>query len=861
MGTVMKKDESVLSAKDKETLARNLKKLEEFYPEHKTFAMDALCSQQRETCSKLSKKLGYSNFDEFLLAYGFEPIKGSEVYEVRKNCGIKPGDEPELIKERVDNAIISLHEYYPDHTIIGSFNKEHSNLFSKLTGFYQWLGYKSMEDMLAAYGFKYIAKKGRKPTVDSDTIIAELKMRYPEGIAMTVGELREANKDLAAGFKSLMNKSNELFGMSFGNYLKEQGILLPVERIPSRSVEEKREYIKEYNKERRTADSKEYLEESIKYYQRAYLGWKPLPKSAESLMQTHVLERSKRKIKNYLEGEGYNPDEFFKPYGIISSEETDNELRKNIQYLDFNLLSGELNLPFDKKEFEVKKEQTEENIAIDHKNELDNVIRELEERLSKGDEKVDTIGALEKKYRDLPIRMIGKWTKELLNIDAKDYLKEKGILLSAREKYLSRIDDQCEITISGKWFIFETGNNNKNRVASLKEKVKTSGGCVFNEKDHFSLASFFVVDPNNNEIPSNEYKKLDYYKDQIKIISFDYLEKFLDTVKEREDEKNREKSLAAEQLIAFRDQNETKEKRKERFQEMLDKVCKEAGGDYILYMESEPANIREAIADCIYEKYYSEAKEAIQEVDAADVYFDAVINNGVSCLEEVYYDAAYAIICAIKVYLLPEFNATFSCYGAYEDSCIETAEELGYERPEYSLSGIAGPIFDEAAWDKYSESPVGMKDISKIMERISENIDRWAVYFLIYCGATEMLNADLSESEIMSLAELFNKGTFAESLRIELTDFLTVRGHAEEFEEIIPQCVPAIVLKEHRDVCRNYYKYIIYNFPKCKVALVKLFNSFAKLYDSHTEFAIEALTDNEIKEFNSIGYRAVISAN
>ena len=166
MSEIIKFDESVLTDNEQAQLKRTLEKLEQFFPEHKVYAFDSLCAQQRENSVKLAKKLGYESLDQFLIAYGFESIKGSAVYEIRKNCGIRPGEEPELIKERIDNAINSLDEYYPEHIIEGSFNRNHSNLSSKLAGFYQWLGYKNMEDMLAAYGFTYKVKAGRNRSVD-----------------------------------------------------------------------------------------------------------------------------------------------------------------------------------------------------------------------------------------------------------------------------------------------------------------------------------------------------------------------------------------------------------------------------------------------------------------------------------------------------------------------------------------------------------------------------------------------------------------------------------------------------------------------------------------------------------------------
>ena len=52
MADIIRKDESVLTDKEQGVLSRLLEKLEQFYPEHKVYAMDALCAQQRETSAK-----------------------------------------------------------------------------------------------------------------------------------------------------------------------------------------------------------------------------------------------------------------------------------------------------------------------------------------------------------------------------------------------------------------------------------------------------------------------------------------------------------------------------------------------------------------------------------------------------------------------------------------------------------------------------------------------------------------------------------------------------------------------------------------------------------------------------------------
>lgn len=331
MAEIIKKDESVLTENEKALLWRTLGKLEQFFPEHKVFALDALCSQQRENSAKLAKKLGYDSVSDFLSVYGFESIKGAEVYEIRKNCGSKPGAEPFLIKERVDNSINSLNEYYPDRIIEGTFNREHSNLFSKLTGLYQWLGYKSLEDMLAAYGFTYSAKRGRSKSVDPEAIIQELKKRYPEGTTLTAGEIKDANPDLK--IKSVMNLSKELFGMTFANYLVEQGVIIGKKRKTAEEI---------------AAESKASYAELLKEYdeliQREFLGWKPLPKNADELLETRCRSISRVKYRNALKAQSVDEETHFRNLGVIADNNTDNELRSLISFKGFMNIIGKLGL-------------------------------------------------------------------------------------------------------------------------------------------------------------------------------------------------------------------------------------------------------------------------------------------------------------------------------------------------------------------------------------------------------------------------------------------------------------------------------------------------------------------------------------
>lgn len=326
MAEIIKKDESILTESEQSMLERTLEKLEQYYPEHKSYAMDALCTQQRENCNKLSKKLGYDSVDEFLLAYGFEPIKGQAVIELRKNIGITPGNEPELIKTRVDNSIKSLNEYYPNHMIEGALQSQHKNLAQTLAALWQWMGYTSMEDMLAAYGFTYNAKAGRRPSVDPEAIIAELKKRYPEGTTLKAGEIKDANPDLK--IKSVMNKAKELFGMTFADYLIEQGIIIAPKKKTAEELEEETR-----------ASYAESLKEFDSLIQMNYLGWKPLPQNANMLLEELGRSISKKRYNNAVAKLGIDEETHFRDLGVIADAGTDNELRMLIKYINFEKLS------------------------------------------------------------------------------------------------------------------------------------------------------------------------------------------------------------------------------------------------------------------------------------------------------------------------------------------------------------------------------------------------------------------------------------------------------------------------------------------------------------------------------------------
>ena len=137
-----------------ELLITTFEKLLQYYPERKTYAMDAICKDLRERLVKVTKFFGFDSVDDCLRAHDFEPISGPAVYELRKDLGYTPGKEPEIVKAKVDYLIAQLDNHYPNHIIEGSLQKQHKSLGITLTGLYQWLGYQSAEAMLSAYGFE-----------------------------------------------------------------------------------------------------------------------------------------------------------------------------------------------------------------------------------------------------------------------------------------------------------------------------------------------------------------------------------------------------------------------------------------------------------------------------------------------------------------------------------------------------------------------------------------------------------------------------------------------------------------------------------------------------------------------------------
>lgn len=215
----------ITDAKLQGRVERFFKRLERLYPEHKVFALDSLDKDARKMLSELYPQAGYASDDDFLEAYGYERIIGDDVRALRNYTAYKPGEEPEVIKGKVESMLMRLEEYYPDRIISNSLQSTHKSLGKDAGGLYQWLGYENMQAMLEAYGYKYQAKAGR-PTNDYDTVIQELLDKYKDkSKPESLGDLIFENPEYKSAIKTISNSSKERYGMTAAKYFKEIGLI------------------------------------------------------------------------------------------------------------------------------------------------------------------------------------------------------------------------------------------------------------------------------------------------------------------------------------------------------------------------------------------------------------------------------------------------------------------------------------------------------------------------------------------------------------------------------------------------------------------------------------------------------------
>lgn len=123
-----------------------------------------------------------------------------------------PGQEPDIIKVRLDRLFAKLDATYPDKVIF-RLEYHHKKASQTITELYRLLGYEDRQSFLAAYGYT-TTKRGALKT-DIDAIVARLQRRY-EGKSKraTLTELQRDNPDLSGKIRSMQSNAMAWFGMS-----------------------------------------------------------------------------------------------------------------------------------------------------------------------------------------------------------------------------------------------------------------------------------------------------------------------------------------------------------------------------------------------------------------------------------------------------------------------------------------------------------------------------------------------------------------------------------------------------------------------------------------------------------------------
>ncbi len=139
-----------------------------------------------------------------------------------------PGHEPEQLKKRIHTLFEKLDQAYPDKRIVG-LHKDHKKWGETVTELYRKLGYPDGRSFLEAYGYKYIKNtdgNGRPVTTSHELIIKKIQERYSNTDKPTsIKQIMEDLPEYAGQIKTVNNKSQTLFGMSFKEYLNKIGVI------------------------------------------------------------------------------------------------------------------------------------------------------------------------------------------------------------------------------------------------------------------------------------------------------------------------------------------------------------------------------------------------------------------------------------------------------------------------------------------------------------------------------------------------------------------------------------------------------------------------------------------------------------
>ncbi len=204
-----------------------LHRLEAFYPEHQVYALDSISSELRLQLAALTRQTGHGSIADFLAEQGWRCIRGEAVLALRRGKHCTPGEEPAVIRPKVESALRRLAACYPDKVIPRSIQRDHKSLSQDLTGLYQWLGYEDMTAMLSAYGYRYEADpRGGRPATDAAAVLEAVRAAYAgRKKPASVQQVMQDFPALAAALKTLQNRAPRLFGMTLRQKMQEEGIL------------------------------------------------------------------------------------------------------------------------------------------------------------------------------------------------------------------------------------------------------------------------------------------------------------------------------------------------------------------------------------------------------------------------------------------------------------------------------------------------------------------------------------------------------------------------------------------------------------------------------------------------------------
>ncbi|MDR3364494.1 MAG: hypothetical protein LBS91_06060 [Clostridiales Family XIII bacterium] len=135
------------------------------------------------------------------------------------------GSEPASVRARIDRLLAKINEAYPDKKISG-LQTDHKKWAETAGDVRKLLGYESIRDFFAAYGYDYDNSKCGRPGKDRAADYAEVKARLESGtMCLTVKEYKEMYPDIEKTINLLSQVSQGVFGMTFKDKLVQDGLL------------------------------------------------------------------------------------------------------------------------------------------------------------------------------------------------------------------------------------------------------------------------------------------------------------------------------------------------------------------------------------------------------------------------------------------------------------------------------------------------------------------------------------------------------------------------------------------------------------------------------------------------------------